>query len=342
MRIIDSHVHLEKDHPEVLLQLADRYHFEKIAFQGIPCEEGCGLLNGIKCLLAKRLAPGRVYAYNSMVYPKGLAATAKTHEKQLSLIMDAGFDGWKILETKPSLYRNIQIPLDGEVFSRAFAMAESENIPITWHAGDPATFWDEKKAPEFAVRNGWLCIGEGFPKLEEIYSQVENVLEKHPKLRVSMAHLYFISDDRAHGERLLDKYENFFLDITPGNEMYFAFLSDREGWKAFFEKYKEKLVFGTDMIDSENDIVFNSQDDMNKLIFDTLTTEKQVTVFGANGIGLGLSSDACDKIFSENFENRAGKTPRPISISGLNAYAEWLMPYLSKEEQKCAEDLLSF
>jgi len=261
------------------------------------------------------------------------------HERQLELMLDAGCDGFKLLESKPSVYRELQLPLDGEVFDRAFALAQEARVPITWHAGDPATFWDAKTAPEFAVRNNWLCVGEGFPTLEEIYAQVENVFARYPNLRAAMAHLYFTSDDRAHAEQMLDTYENFWLDLTPGSEMYTAFLADREGWRAFFEKYQDKLIFGTDMVDEEGDVVFGSQDAIVEFVMKTLTDSKPFDVRGICGTGLGLAQPVLEKIFAKNFERRVG-SPKPISQSGLNAYVEYLMPRLSKADQKRAEALL--
>ncbi len=337
MRIIDSHVHLERHNPKKALEMVDHFGYEKYALMGIPCEGDP--LNTLECLLCKRLAPERTYAFGGMVYTPGTPSSAADHEKQLQLMLEAGCDGWKLLESKPATYRKLRIPLDGEVFSRAFAFAEQEHVPLVWHAGDPATFWDAKTAPAFAVKYNWLCVGEGFPTLGEIYTQVENVMARHPKLRTSMAHLYFTSDDRAHAERMLDTYENFWLDLTPGSEMYSAFLSDREGWRAFFEKYQDKLVFGTDMVDAEDDVVFGSQDTIVEFVLRTLREETPFCVGGISGTGLGLSETVQKKIFAENFERRVGQ-PKPISASGLNAYVEYLMPRLTKEDRKRAEALL--
>ena len=337
MRIIDSHTHLGDHHPEALAALIDRHNMEKFNVLAIPCYYS--VLNTLECLLVKRIAPGKAYVYGGMAYPSGTTASGRDHEKQLELMMEAGCDGWKILESKPSVYRELQIPLDGEVFSRAFAMAERESIPITWHAGDPATFWDAERAPKFAAENGWLCIGEGFPALEKIYTEVENVMMRHPDLHVSMAHLYFTSDDRPHAERMLDAYGHFWLDITPGTEMYQDFLNDRAGWKSFFEKYQDKLVFGTDF---EDDSHPKGLDSSYGLILQTLTGEGPVNAKGISGsAGLGLSIQAQEKIFAGNFERRVGPEPRPLSESGLNAYVNWLMPKLTKKEQKQAEALLA-
>ncbi|MBE5792764.1 MAG: hypothetical protein E7322_11535 [Clostridiales bacterium] len=338
MRIVDSHSHLSYGNPGKLIEMADFFGFEKIAVMAIPMERNP--LNTLECMLMKRLAPERVYVYGGMAYFKNAPATKESHVKQLELMMNAGCDGWKLLESKPSVYRNLQIPLDSDVFDGAFSMAEAEGIPVTWHAGDPATFWSADTAPEFAVRNKWLCVGEGFPKLHELYTQVENVFKKHPKLRASLAHLYFTSDDRPHAERMLENYENFFMDITPGSEMYYAFLADPEGWTKFFEKWQDKIVFGTDMEDDMKDIVFGSQEAIYGLVVNTLIGDKYFEGAGAKGTGLGLKKEVVQKIFAENFEKRAGKTPKALSESGLNAYIEWLMPKLTKEDREKAEKLL--
>ena len=337
MRIIDSHVHLENYNPEKMREMADRFGYEKYAVMCTPCEGNA--LNTLEGLLAKNLTPQRTYVFGGMVYAPGREADGKDHEKQLELMLEAGCDGWKLLESKPSTYRRLQLPLDGEVFACSFALAEREQIPVTWHAGDPATFWDARTAPEFAVRNNWLCVGEGFPTLGEIYRQVENVMRRHPKLCTSMAHLYFTSDDMAHAERMLETYENFWLDLTPGSEMYVAFLADREKWRTFFERYQDRLVFGTDMVDDEGDVVFGSQETIVRFVLKTLMEETPFSIGGIEGTGLGLSQGVQEKIFAGNFERRVGQ-PKPVSMSGVHAYAEYIMPRLSKEDRKRAEAML--
>lgn len=339
MRIIDSHTHIGNHRPEDLVAVQDRYKTDRFNVLSIPCYYGP--LNTLECLITKRLAPGRAYVYGGMVYTNGIEPNAKDHEKQLELMLAAGCDGWKILESKPSVYRELQLPLDSDVFDSAFALAERESLPIIWHAGDPATFWDAERAPEFAARNGWLCIGEGFPTLEKIYSEVENVLARHPKLHVSMAHLYFTSDDRLHAERLLDTYDNFWLDLTPGTEMYGEFLNDHSVWKPFFEKYLDRLVFGTDYEDECGPAADKKHDGTRELIFGSFAGTEPVNAKGMNGVGLGLAPSVQEKIFAANFERRNGATPRPLNESGLTAYVEWLMPRLSTEDRLRAEKLLN-
>ena len=339
MRKIDSHTHVDAGRPEVLLARArEQFGYEKIAVMGIPCSNGP--LNNLECLKVKALAPDYAYVYGGMVYSNLSKPDARDHEKQLTLLMDAGFDGWKLLESKPSCYRRLQLPLDGEVFARTFALAEAEQIPVTWHAGDPATFWSAETAPRFAVENGWLCVGEGFPTLVEIYRQVEAVLARHPRLRASLAHLYFTSDDRPHAERLLDTFECLALDLTPGNEMYVDFMKDPDGWRAFFRKYRGRLVFGTDMADEDEDVVFGGASTSVDLVTNTLAGSEPFRVWEISGQGLGLEEDVLRKVFAENFARIVPTAPKPISKSGLNAYAEWIQPHLTKEQRRSCEDML--
>lgn len=338
MRIIDSHVHLDFHQPEKLLALTEHYRYERFAVMAIPCEGDP--LNTLECLRMKLLAPERAYVYGGMIYPPHMLHDGRSHVRQLEFMMDVGCDGWKLLESKPSVYRQLQIPLDGPVFEDAFAMAEREHIPVTWHAGDPATFWDADKAPRFAVENHWLCIGEGYPSLQEIYRQVENVLERHPRLRVSMAHLYFTSDDRPHAERLLERYEDFRLDLTPGVEMYQSFVTDPEGWSGFFEKYQDRLIFGTDLSDTEHEVVFSDQDKLFDRIHRVLSSGDAVEIAGVSGRGLGLSQEIQEKLYRKNFLDRIAGAPRPLNSSGLRAYGRWLLERLPEEEQARAHGLL--
>ncbi|GEM_PF-1431477 len=336
---LDSHTHVFYNNAEELLrQSKEEYGYEKIGVMGLSCYHG--RQNNLECLRAKVLAPDYAYVYGTMVYGDNAPATGDDHEKQLRLMLEAGFDGWKILESKPSVYQKLQIPLDGEVFEKAFAFAEENAVRVTWHAGDPAPFWSEETAPEFAVRNHWLCVGEGMPTLRQIYTQVENVLDRHPHLYASLAHLYFTSDDRAHAERMLESYPNLNLDLTPGNEMYDNFMKDRQGWYNFFCKYSSRLIYGTDMVDSVSDPVFGSQSAIVDLVMKTLCEDKTFTVWQITGQGLGLPNDVQENLFHKNYEKLIAQNPKPINKCGLETYVEYVLPKMNQEEQRKTEALL--
>jgi hypothetical protein len=46
---------------------------------------------------------------------------------------------------------------------------------------------------------------------------------------------------------ILDKYPNIYVDLTPGIEMYINFSENKEKAVAFFEKYQDRIMYGTDI-----------------------------------------------------------------------------------------------
>ena len=122
--------------------------------------------------------------------------------------------------------------------------------------------------------------------------------------------------------------------------MYWDFLADRAYWLSFFERYQDRLIYGTDMVDDEGDVVFGSQDEIVRLVMSTLKDAKPFTVRGQGGTGLGLPDGILNRIMHNNFEKRNG-LPHALNTSGLNAYGNWLLNRLPKQERARCEELLS-
>lgn len=337
MRIIDSHTHIGRGQAQRLPEVGRRYGAERFCALSIPCYTT--VLNNLECLLVKKLAPGQAYAYGGITYVPGVEPAADDVERELQLLVDAGCDGWKLLETKPSVYRQRQLPLDGPVYEKGFAFARQTALPIIWHAGDPATFWDPDRAPDFAIKRGWLCIGEGYPTLQEIYRQVESVLTRHPGLHASMAHLFFTSDNRPYAEHMLTSYENLWFDITPGREMYEAFAEDPAGWRAFFERFQDQLVYGTDLEDYSAFPEPGVENVRLDLVQKVLMSGEPFAFEGKTLTGMNLPQGVLDKLMGGNFERRNG-LPKALNMPGVERYAQWLLNRLPREDRAKADELL--
>lgn len=136
----------------------------------------------------------------------------------------------------------------------------------------------------------------------------ETVLERHPKLRATFAHLYFCGDDRAHLERLLDRYENVRVDITPGVEMYDHFFADREGWRDFFVRRQDRIQLGTD---TDRGDAFSGETPL--ALARGALSGGAVDQWGHRGQGLDLPQAVVQKIVRENFLAFAGAHPKPVA-----------------------------
>jgi len=195
-------------------------------------------------LYAKTLAPGRVYALAGLRYEQGM--TAEKLLDQAQALLDAGFDGFKMI-CKPNVRRVMKIGIDDPLFEAFFSEAEKAQWPILYHVGDPAPFWDPKLAPDWCKASGWYYGDDPtLPTYEDLYEEVERMMSRHPLLRVTFAHFFFLSGDFDRLDDMFERYPNMRVDVTPGREMYVDFAANADRTRAFFAKHKGRILLGTD------------------------------------------------------------------------------------------------
>ena len=237
--------------------------------------------------------------------------------KYIERMEACGIDGIKMIEGKPNARRNCPIPdFDDPLFDPTFSYLEKRGLNITWHVNDPEEFWDPLKVPDWARRSGWFYGDGGYVNNMDQYRQVENLLKKHPKLSITFAHFYFLSRDLDELSRLFDTYPNISVDITPGIELFTNMSEDIEKARAFFNKYSDRILYGTDIsVDKYEKNELNEVDAMTRknLCHDFLTKEKVFIKGDKDGLlgssdliinGLNLSYDKVEEIEYKNFLKR--------------------------------------
>ncbi|MHC1785736.1 MAG: amidohydrolase family protein [Christensenellales bacterium] len=320
--MIDAHVHLLPGDPRPLLDRLHAFGAERFSALGVPAMWGTA--NNLLCLDMKRRVPGRAWAFGGLGWR---GQSCPQPERQLALMLAAGFDGLKLIETKPNLQKQLAFFPDDPHFEGMFALAEARQVPIVWHVGDPAPFWHREQAPAFAVENGWLYDGPGFQPLEEIYRHTENVLQRHPGLHVVFAHLYFCSDDRDHLERLLAAWPDISLDITPGSEMYGAFSQDRAGWETFFKRFAGRILLGTDMSNAEPDSAWRELSTLTRGIL----RPEPLKVWDIQMQGFSLDEGERALVTGGNFIRLAGEVPKAINEEALAALEAFYLEQVDLE-----------
>ena len=136
------------------------------------------------------------------------------------------------------------------------------------------------------------------------------MLERHPKLRVTFAHFYFVSDDPAHAERMMTRYPNVHFDITPGTEMYPAFSENAGFFRDFITRYADRIQYGTDTECDEPNLTFNSA--MRDGILRFLSTDEEARIHNTPARGIALPNDAVEQIMSRTHDGFVGMKPKPI------------------------------
>lgn len=221
--------------------------------------------------------------------------------EQVKALIRLGCDGIKLMFS-PDVERYIAKGLDNEYFDEMFSFLEENDIPVNIHLADPEKMW----------LDGGQYADPSFPTKEEMYQEAFRMLDKHPRLRVCFAHFMFLSDFRDRAEWVLESYPNVLFDLTPGVEMYYNFDKDIPAWKAFFEKYKDRIIFGTD-----GNIVKTCNKELELLVYRKLTEKGGYSEFlygrDIAVSGLDLSENAVKRICYDNYFSFLGDTPKPVN-----------------------------
>lgn len=305
--VIDCHTHVwSVDEIYSVADVETRYRIDKLNVLAINSYDEKCRANNLLCLLFKLLYPGKVYAFGSLQYPPvGAPVEGTDFLRQVERLMALGFDGMKMMEGKPDTRKRIGIPLDSPIYDRYYEYLEAHRISLLYHVNDPGVYWDRERVPQFVIEKNWAYLDDSFVSKEGLYSEVEGILKKFPRLRVIFAHFYFMDEegiDRA--SEFLDKWPEVSFDLTPG-WLFKSFAQDYGGWRDFFIKYQDRILFGTD----------NDYGKALELIYTmrtVLETDNQIRYWDTDLAGMKLDREILAKIYGENFLRYAGNAPRTV------------------------------
>lgn len=315
--IYDMHIHLHVESTldesvSVFKNVMNHFNCEKIVLQALPSYD---IINNFKALYFKSVLDG-VYAGLGLIHNFDCNDTQDYYLNQVKTLYEMGCDGIKMFEGKPDYRKKLNKSLCDKSFDKFYQFVEEKGLPIVMHFGDPREFWDINKIPKWALERGWL-YDESFVHFDIAQKEVEGILEKFPKLNLILAHFFFVSDDMEYAERFMQKWPNVCLDLTPGTEMYFNFNDKSNEWKEFFNKYSDRILYGTDIYNwkQENLTVEEKYShavnlersflEKSKPFVDKWTSRRFDNPFG-------FEENVLDKIYNENFIRLFGEKPRAL------------------------------
>ena len=321
-----------------------RFDLEHIQLQSIPQATASGLhrLQNLKVLMIK-----------DMMYPYAFAGfgfyAGEGHEPfalQLEQALAQGFDSVKMLEGKPDTRKRFGIPICDPILDPYYDRIAKAGMPLLIHLGDPHESWDESKCDPWALAHGRCYAGKGFLSVEELYAESEALLQKHPDLRVIFAHFYFLAEDLDRAAAFLDRYPNACFDLTPGK--HYEIFSRPELWetaRAFFLRYADRLIYGTDVNDGLN---ADTADYFGRLYGMTvgMLTGSEIPEFRQGGYrSLALPEDVCQKIMYDNHRFWVGETPKRVDRAAVLAELwriEKELPHLSDDDCTAYEEVKAY
>ncbi len=314
----DCHVHVwGLDGLPDLLGIMDRAQLSTMTMLSVAMMGDRSLNQNCVGLLAKELQPGRIYSFGCLWHPRtGKVQDPLSYEEQARGLIEAGCDGMKMLEGKPTERKALDEPLDSPDYDAYYAYLESEGIPLLYHVADPTTFWDPG-APKEIRESPWFYGDGSYPSKEQIYGEIEHVLTKFPGLRVVFAHFYFLSADLDRAATFLDTWPNVRFDLTPGGEMYRNFSKSPERAREFFIRYQDRILFGTDNTAGSGGYQTGRDAGLAKIrgMRRFLETDQAFEWLGGQQHGIGLEPDVLAKIYCGNFRRFAGDAPKPVDVA---------------------------
>jgi len=230
------------------------------------------------------------------------------YEKQAEMLLDLGCDGIKSLVMKPNYRKDLGKGLNHPSWDKMLSMLEERNTPFMIHSNDPSKMWDRKRAGQWNIEHNRIYDLPGFLSQKEVYEETFQMLDKHPKLNATLAHLFFLHENIDEAIRVLEKYPNVKYDLTPGWEMYIDFSKDIEKWHDFFVTYSDRIIFGTDRNSNSKS---DHNNNIHKLVWWGISndySEFKMPCYSDELIkGLYLDEAELKKICIENYDRFVGE-----------------------------------
>ncbi len=267
--------------------------------------------SNIKALFSKEDDKDNMYAFASLHHFRDERDSEDGFLEQIKFFKELGFDGVKMLEGKAEYKHVFPENLDSDLYRSFFKYAEETGFPILMHAGDVPNSEEIRLA----------C--------DAVHAEMLNVLEKYPKLKITFAHMLFLSDNIDKLTEIFEKYPNVSIDLALGGFMW-DISNNIDAWRKFFIKYSDRILFATD----NWNMFFEGDDDFEVScrytpVRDFLEKKEEFTtrLFGSKAVFKPalLPVDVLDNIYRNNFVRVLGEKPAKVNYPLALKYAKWML-----------------
>ena len=182
---------------------------------------------------------------------------------QIKNCMAAGARGIKIWKNIGMHLKNEAgqyLMVDDPVFDPIFTFLEKEKIPLLVHLGEPRNCWLPIERMSISRDKGYFSKNPDFhmylhpeaPSYEQQIEARDHLLERYPKLIIVGAHLGSMEWNLEMVAKRLDRYPNFYVDISVQFEhIYNQTIKDRSLVIDFFKTYYNRILYARDYFVSQ-------------------------------------------------------------------------------------------
>jgi predicted TIM-barrel fold metal-dependent hydrolase len=203
-----------------------------------------------------RAHPGRFYtcvepSYGEFLDPRYPQIQADAIAKAAA----AGAKGLKILKTlglylRERITEGPLVKVDDPRFDPMWEACAAHGLPVFIHVADPEAFFlpvdcTNERWDELGHHPDWSFYGRDFPSFRELMEARDRVYARHPKTQFVTLHFGHDSENLAFVAESLDRFPNMTVDTAARiGELGRQPRTSRK----FFEKYQDRIFFGTDAV----------------------------------------------------------------------------------------------
>ncbi len=229
----------------------------------------------------------------------------------------AGARGLKILKTlglylREEISEGPLVKIDDPRFDPMWETCGSLGMPVAIHVSDPEAFFlpidrFNERFEELNEHPDWSFYGHDFPSNAEILEARNRIIARHPKTQFIVLHVGNNAENLSYVSECMDRFPNMHVELAArivelGRQPRTA--------RKFFEKYQDRIMFGTDAVPNGTDTpqqVFN--DAMYEIYYRFLETEDEYFDYAPSRVppqgrwriyGLGLPDGILKKVYNEN------------------------------------------
>ena len=147
---------------------------------------------------------------------------------------------------------------DDPVFDPIYSFLEKEKIPLLAHLGEPRVCWlslEEMNSPQYYSEHPEFhaYLHPEMPSYEQQLMARDHILERYPGLIFVGAHLSSMEWNLEEVAKRIDRFPNFYIDISGRFEYIFEqTIRNRSYVVNFFQTYQNRILYGSDFFVSQN------------------------------------------------------------------------------------------
>ncbi len=259
-RVIDAHMHLRpyRDNKPVFDQAAIERCLAVESANFVRYAVNIGITgDDIFFPLQKAMAPyrnriGTMYAFDWTLIQSDAAFFDKAPD-MLEKAVEAGALGLKCFKDLGLTVRDRDgslLKLDDPRLDAVWECAGKLDAVVAIHATDPVAFFapwnaENERWDELELHPNWSFADRSkYPPREDILIQRDNAIKRHPDVTFMCCHVANNSEDIDALDRRFEEMPNLYADISARLGELGRHPADKG--HAFFTKYSDRLLFGTD------------------------------------------------------------------------------------------------